>query len=74
MGWIKSLTHLQVQKTGIKKMQDQIKEKMEQFGDWLLKTIRPEYRNEVEQYLSQATDACDLEYRIRTLRERGHAL
>ena len=55
-------------------MQNQIKQKMEQLGDWLLKTIRPEYRNEVEQYLAQSTDMCDLEFRIRKLRERGHAL
>ena len=44
---------------------------LKEFWAWVKKTFTPAYRNEIEHYLSQATDHGDLEYRIKVLTRRG---
>lgn len=44
---------------------------LKQFFDWVRQTFNPSYQQEVESYLSQATDLADLERRMYTLARRG---
>jgi len=45
--------------------------KLADFWDWVKITFQPSFYSEVEQYLSLAVDAGDLEHRMKTLRYRG---
>lgn len=45
--------------------------KLADFWNWVVRTFNPGYYSEVEEYLAQSTDAADLEYRMKTLRNRG---
>lgn len=41
------------------------------FWEWVKRTFTVPYQSEIESYLSQATDHCDLERRMATLIRRG---
>lgn len=41
------------------------------FWEWVKQSFQPNYQKEIEQYLSEATDRFDLEYRMRLLTRRG---
>ena len=41
------------------------------FSVWIKDTFTPSYQNEVEAYLADSTDLCDLERRIEILQRRG---
>ncbi len=45
--------------------------KIADFWDWVKVTFTPSYQTEVQQYLSQSADICDLEHRMKTLKVRG---
>lgn len=45
--------------------------KLADFWNWVVKTFSPFYHSEVQSYLSMSTDQADLEYRMKTLRNRG---
>lgn len=47
---------------------------MENFLNWLKSTFQPHYRDEILTYLSQSSDLCDLENRIKYLTHRGGML
>lgn len=44
---------------------------MREFWKWVTETFQPHIYDEIEDYLSQATDIKDLENRMRILRYRG---
>lgn len=44
---------------------------LKDFWKWVLETFTPSYQDEINSYLSQATDHADLEQRMRTLSNRG---
>ena len=39
--------------------------------NWIVDTFTPEYRSEVEAYLAESVDTCELEHRIKLLQKRG---
>jgi hypothetical protein len=39
--------------------------------EWIKNTFTPSYQKEVEAYLADSTDLCDLERRIEILQRRG---
>ncbi len=41
------------------------------FWEWVKQTFQPTYQTEIEQYLAEASDRYDLEYRMQTLMRRG---
>lgn len=45
--------------------------KIADFWNWVSKTFTPDYQREIENYLKQAVDFCDLEARMKVLRYRG---
>ncbi len=44
---------------------------IERFFNWLDEKARAAHRREIEKYLAQSTDVCDLERRMRDLERRG---
>jgi hypothetical protein len=44
---------------------------MKDFWDWVLKTFTVDYQKEIEAYLADSINHCDLEHRIKTLMHRG---
>lgn len=45
--------------------------RFDDFWNWVSKTFTPDYQREIENYLKQAVDICDLEERMKVLRYRG---
>lgn len=45
--------------------------RLQAFWDWVKNTFTPSYKVEIERYLSDASNYCDLEQRIKTLQRRG---
>lgn len=45
--------------------------RISEFWDWVKKTFTPSYRDEIHNYLSEATDIYDLERRMKYLEIRG---
>ncbi len=45
--------------------------KAEEFWNWVKRTFTVAYQDEIDSYLSQSTDHCDLERRMQTLARRG---
>lgn len=41
------------------------------FWKWVKETFTPSYRDEIQEYLSQASDHADLEQRMQVLARRG---
>lgn len=41
------------------------------FWNWVLNTFTPDYRTEIENYLSESVDLADLKRRKETLQRRG---
>lgn len=41
------------------------------FSAWAKKTFTPAYQQEINSYLEESVDHCDLEYRMSTLIRRG---
>lgn len=48
-----------------------ISQATDNFWSWVKKTFEPHYRKEIEDYLSESIDQCDVERRIALLQRRG---
>lgn len=44
---------------------------MENFWKWVRQQFTPDYQGEIEKYLKDSTDLCDLENRMYYLQRRG---
>lgn len=45
--------------------------KIADFWNWVSTSFTPDYQREIENYLKQSADICDLEERMKILRYRG---
>lgn len=46
-------------------------ETIEKIMQWIKQAFTPSYQNEIEQYLEQSVDMCDLENRLKIIARRG---
>jgi hypothetical protein len=48
-----------------------VQERLKQLLNWIAKSFRDPYKQEIERYLSESIDAADLERRMRIVENRG---
>ena len=51
--------------------QTKISDNLANFWDWCKRTFTPAYKAEIEAYLAESADLCDLERRMAALMRRG---